>query len=401
MSILILNLSSHNKVPYEEWLSSLGEEIVLLNSSKRVEEFKDKNYAHVEGFENYENNNFLEARAMDLHKKFNFRRVIAISELDLIRASYLRGKFNIPGQNITSAQVYRDKVKMKEKAKEAGLQVPIFSKMDNAMDLIDFIDKNGYPVVVKPVDSAGSMGTSVLKDEADLKALLTSGIKGNLEVEKFIKGDMYHVDGVIVNGQIIVNWPSIYVNGCLAFQEGKYLGSHMLHEENPLAKRLKNFVTKILKSFPTPTNTAFHAEVFHTDDNELVLCEIASRVGGARVNDVIEYAFDVNLLKVWVQAQCDVENIEKYYNKEFSPNKLYGWIIIPPKNGTFISPPDGEPPIPVVEYQVNAIKDQQFSGATMSVDKVASFIVSDSDEGALKAKITKLSDWFERGSVWA
>ncbi|PGQ36805.1 hypothetical protein COA16_33215, partial [Bacillus thuringiensis] len=76
-------------------------------------------------------------------------------------------------------------------------------------------------------------------------------------------------------------------------------------------------------------------------------------------------------------------------------------IIIPPKNGTFISPPDGEPPIPVVEYQVNAIKDQQFSGATMSVDKVASFIVSDSDEGALKAKITKLSDWFERGSVWA
>ncbi|WP_242218895.1 acetyl-CoA carboxylase biotin carboxylase subunit family protein [Bacillus cereus group sp. BfR-BA-01380] len=401
MSILVLNLSSHNKVPYEEWLSSLGEDIVLLNASKRVEEFKNKNYAYIEGFENYEINNFVEARALELHKKFKFRRVIAISELDLIRASYLREAFEIPGQKTDSAQIYRDKVKMKKKAMESNMQVPTFSKITNALDLIDFIDKNGYPVVVKPVDSAGSVGTSVLKNESDLKVLLTSGIKENLEVEQFIKGDMYHVDGVIVNNQIIVNWPSIYVNGCLAFQEGKYLGSHMLHGNNPLTMRLKDFVTNILKSFPTPADTAFHAEVFHTDDDELILCEIASRVGGARVNDVIEYAFDVNLLKVWVQSQCNVENIDKYYNKEVLPNKLYGWIIIPPKNGTFISPPDGDPPIQVVDYQVTAAKGQKFNGATMSVDKVASFIVSDTNEDLLKSKIIKLAEWFEKNSIWA
>lgn len=314
-----------------------------------------------------------------------------------MRASEIREFLGIDGQNVLSTKIYRNKIEMKNKAIECGIKVPNFKQILNALDLLEFINKYDYPVVVKPIDGAGSKGTTILNNNKELQFLLEKGIEGNLEVEEFIEGDMYHIDGLINDNKIIINWPSLYINGCLAFQEGKYLGSHMLSKDNPLTKKLQNFVHSILEKFPTPSSTAFHAEVFHTKNNELILCEIASRVGGAKINDVIEKAFNINLLKNSVQGQAGIQNKIEIMD---TPNLLYGWALIPPQEGILEEWPSEELPIDVVEYEFHGNVGQKFTGANLSIDKIATFIVSGKDEVAIKNKIDTLTTWFSKNVKW-
>ncbi|MFE9118738.1 EamA family transporter [Streptomyces sp. NPDC007172] len=60
-------------------------------------------------------------------------------------------------------------------------------------------------------------------------------------------------------------------------------------------KRLEEFFDRTLAAFDVPPATAYHLEVFHTPDDRLVLCEIASRVGGDRIPVLTRATYGVDL----------------------------------------------------------------------------------------------------------
>ncbi|WP_301109201.1 ATP-grasp domain-containing protein [Sporosarcina sp.] len=397
MSILIMNRSSHSKVPYEKWLENIDDDIVLLTSSETKKGFGDSSYHLIEPFDNYEINSYVEIKALELNKIYNFTTIVAISEIDIIRSSELREKFKIQGQGVNSSEVFRNKIKMKDFAQMNGIAVPEYMKVNNSFDILNFINKNGYPVILKPIDGSGSIGITVINNYTDLKEYLINGIPTNTMIECFINGDMYHIDGLLINGQFIINWPSKYINGCIAFKEEKYLGSYMLEESNPLTKRLKNFVGHVINKFPTPDNTAFHAEVFHTENDELLLCEIASRVGGGKINETLHEAFGLNIIEKWVQSQCSTG---KQYDQELVPKKLVGFVLIPPKQATYIDAPDKVPFEFVLESQINKNFNHSYTGPKMSSDKIAAFVVTGKSEVELKYNIQLVADWFDELSIW-
>ncbi|PFS04240.1 carboxylate--amine ligase, partial [Bacillus cereus] len=77
---------------------------------------------------------------MLLNEKQPFKQVIAIDELDLIRAAQLRELFGIDGQSIENTVPYRDKLIMKKYILEEGIPVPEFTLVNSPLDLLLFIE---------------------------------------------------------------------------------------------------------------------------------------------------------------------------------------------------------------------------------------------------------------------
>ncbi|MCY8040621.1 ATP-grasp domain-containing protein [Bacillus spizizenii] len=360
-----------------------------------------KNYDQIESFDEYPVNGCIEIRALELHETYRFNTIIAMSEYDLLRAGKLRTHLGLKGQSYESALLFRDKVLMKQRLEEQGIPVPHYRKIESPVDLYLFVQQFGFPVVVKPIDGSGSVDTKVLKNEKDMMKYFSKGLDGNVEVETFVDGDMYHIDGLMIDGHITLNWPSRYINGCLAFQEEQFLASYQLGADNPLTSRLIGIVEKALKALPSPKTTTFHAEVFHTPDDKLVFCEIASRTGGGLIREAIQQGFGFDLNEVCVKKQCGLPyDIPDYSQLKIGPKQLGGWILIPPKYGRLVKIPS----IPfenwVTKQKVSAREGEVFQGASSSVDVVSSYLIKGNSEDVLINRIHQVASWCSENMIW-
>lgn len=401
LTILIFNRLPHEDVPYEVWLKDLNEELVLLTSKTYADHFT-KGYKKVFSFENYDFNSAVEFKALQLYEESPYRFVIATAERDILRAAKIREYLGLEGQSWESALSFRDKVKMKTILQKANVRVPHFAYLESVVDLYQFIRNHGYPVVVKPVDGMGSRNTEILYHDEDTIRFLEHGLPPGLEVEEFIEGEMYHVDGLVLNGELKLCWPSKYLNHCLAFQEGDYLGSYLLSPNNPLTQRLRQYVTSILNILPTPLHTSFHAEVFHTPNDELILCEIACRTGGSRICEEYRQAFEVDLTGFAVQAQCGLTvEVPKRVKEGKGPKEQYGFIGLPPKRGIFLSgPKKDELPDWVVEYRLLSKAGQYYDGPHTSVDYSVTLLVKGETELEVQARLSSMAQYFDQKMKW-
>jgi hypothetical protein len=404
MGILLLNSARNADIPYDAWLKETGEELYLLCSTKQAE--TSTAYSFVKKFDNYESNGCVEATALELFEERGYRTVVAKAEADLLRAGKLRDMLGIEGQSWQSALAYRDKVVMKSYTQKAGIPTPAFARLETFLDLLAFVKHYGYPVFIKPVGGSGAIDTCLLSNRASLEGYLEGGLASNMEVEQYIEGDMYHVDGLVLEGDIIFMHPSKYTNGgCLAYKQDRSCGSYLLSDQNPLKDRLNRFTERIINALPSPQDFTFHAEIFHTPDDVLVFCEIASRTGGARISETIRRALQVNIDQLWVQGQCGLRPHAGKIRASVTKQKgLAGWLVMPPKNGTLSRLPDTAP-VWVLDYEQNALPGVSYAGKTYSRrkagDYVASVIVGGATEVEVQARLKQAEDWLEEEVRWS
>jgi biotin carboxylase len=288
---------------------------------------------------------------------------------------------------------------MKKYATGSSVLIPKFKAVYHTFDLLEFLDEVGYPIVVKPIAGAGSRNTIKISDENDLMEVLNQNLSFPLLAEDFIDGEMYHIDGLVLNGDIVFIWPSKYINGCLAYQDNKYLGSFILDEDNPMNSRLQQAVRELLNKFPTPEHTTFHAEIFHTPDDKLYFCEIASRTGGVKVNESIRQAFDLNISALWARALCGYLPDPSVF-QNLTKKQAAGFVLVPPKKGTLVKMNTSAPYDWVIEQEYRAQIGETFIGAKKSVDHIAIFVVHGQNEQEVVARIDQVAKWFENETVY-
>jgi len=318
---------------------------------------------------------------------------------------------------------------MKETVRAAGLSVPLFSTVESASDVISFTLKHGYPVVVKPKLGYSSVNTTILRSDDDLRCFVSKGLMADgidpiygLEVEKFVNGPMFHIDGLVLDNKVVCCWPSKYIGTVVQFKENRYIAGYGLQPGNPLVHRLNQYIENVIKAlgtdpFPNPEHFPFHAEAWHTPEDDIVLCEIASRGGGGNIKKEIRELFHLNMDEVWVQAQCNDalpdefdEDVKKYKTwHNFLPKTTYlvGWSYIYPKEATVLSFPEPDklgnvPDLPdyCIHWQTFMEKGQKFKGPKDCADTVVACLVKGKDEDEVVLNIDKICDWFFDHSVW-
>ena len=410
MSILILNRIDLRFIPYNDLLSCTGEDVYMISDASAVPpgdlESHAARYKHLETVADYEAGVLVDNCAIALHEKVHFRRIVAVSEFDLLRAAHLRDILGIEGQSYASALAFRDKVHMKSLAARGGIHVPPFCRVAGPRDVLEFVDRYGLPIVIKPLLGAGSSGITIVCNREELHAALdcVTGTAGQadsaLEVEQFIAGPMYHMNGFVYEGQLVANWPSRYVNDCRSFLDGKVQGSYTLCPSNPMVSRLQGFVEDLLCALPTPRTTAFHAEAFHTADDDILLCEIASRVAGPMVPEQFRLAFDFDLREAFVRGQAGCPVVLPTACGLPRPRQVGGELIIPNRAGTLRSAPSSCALPGVVDYQLHGIVGQTRRAASDINDFVATFVLAAPTEDEMIERITAAEDWFGRETTW-
>jgi biotin carboxylase len=412
MGIVIMHhRASLEAFPYDRWLSGYDGDVLLIASKEHLGwvgaglPTGDHGYRHMEAVDGYELAGVVESRVLELAERFDVTDVFAVQEHDLERAAQLREILGLDGWPSEDAVVWRNKLAMKETARRAGIEVAAQHAVECATDLVAFAASHGFPVVVKPRDGAGSLGVRVLRDEAELTEFLTEDLdmygpyRSNLMVESFVDGPMCHVDGLVVDGEIQYVYASQYLfalSDFKALHRGRLDAT--LDPDNPLSVRLIEFTRSVIDALPAPRSFAFHAEVFHTPDDRLVLCEIAARPGGAQNRAIAEVMFGIDPFEAVVRANHDLP-LGLEGERPLRPATMAGQLLFGRRTGKVVAVP-GDPPFPwVARSAILATEGEVMTVPRYSADVMASFVVTAPDQRTTEARMRELEEWFLTGLV--
>ena len=341
----------------------------------------------------------VENTARILFKKTPFQRIILTSEDDVIRAASLRKELSLPGQNYDSALIFRNKMMMKDFVSQAGFKVPGYSSIEHLSDLHDFVEKKGFPIVIKPHSGSGCQNTFILANENELEDFIEKKfplIFQPLKIEEYMSGDMYHIDGLLSNKGIIVAWPSKFMLTPLDLINGKNFGSYILDDNHPLFHRLINYTQKLLSVLPSSEISGFHLELFHQpDQDDFFLCEIAARIGGMCINTMWKYSFGLELETEFLKLQAGMTTSAASLKK----NVICARLICPSREGYLNSLPALSSFPWVEEYIYNANQGEKLPKVNELSDFLLSVVFVADSEGRIIERFSILDEWIKNNVV--
>lgn len=229
----------------------------------------------------------------------------------VVAAAYVAEKLNLPFQGpYESIAILQDKERFRSFLRENGFNCPELSIFHSSQEAEQKAFGLSYPVIAKPVDSAGSKGCSRVDDPLQLgKAVeyaLSFSRDGRCIVEQFLekKEETSDSDGFLVNGEF----------DCISFT------SQLFDTEapNPYAPVAYTMPAKMSMKYQDELKGElqrlatlldlregiFNIETRVAIDGKAYIMEISPRGGGNRLAEMLRYATagKVDLVRASVQA---------------------------------------------------------------------------------------------------
>lgn len=245
-------------------------------------------------------------------RKLKVDRVVALEEFDVMTAALIREHFCLPGMSSSSAKTFRDKFRMAEAARAGGILLPKFVPLINADKVRDFMERVSPPWIIKPRSDVSAIGIRKVADPAEVWRITGEmNERENLRerssyyvLAQFIAGEVFHVDSIVSRGRVVFAGANRYGRPPLevAHGGGAYV-SHTVAHGSANEKKLFAINRKLVKALQLERGAA-HAEFIKSDaDGEFYFLEMAARVGGAYIADVLEAATGLNLWRQWAQME--------------------------------------------------------------------------------------------------
>lgn len=269
-----------------------------------------------------------------LARKIKIDRIVALEEFDVITAALMREHLCLPGLSSSGAKIFRDKLSMAVLSRRAGINVPEFVPLVNAEEVDDYMKRVPGPWVIKPRSDVSAIGIRKVSEPREVwGAIDEMNERENLRerasyyvLARFIPGEVFHVDSVVNDGKIVFAGTNQYGRPPMqvAHQGGAYV-SRTLPRGSADEKELLNINKKLVRALGLERG-ATHAEFIKSDaDEKFYFLEIAARVGGAYIADVLEAASGVNLWREW--ARLEIAD-GKGPARITPPRKEYAGIIL-------------------------------------------------------------------------
>lgn len=243
-------------------------------------------------------------------------RVIGVDEFDVLTAARAREHLQIEGMSNSNALRFRDKLRMRNLAHASGIPCPEFVGAFNQVEINAYLDKVEFPVIVKPRTEVSAFGIRKCLNAADVWHTLKELDNRNTWrdhpsqylIERFIEGDVYHVDSVIHKGKVVCAGVSKYGTTPLNVSHlGGVFTSSIVDYRSKDRKELESLNARLLKAFEH-FNGVSHAEFLRSEkDGKFYLLEVACRVGGAYIANVLEEACWFNIWREWGRLAVETE----------------------------------------------------------------------------------------------
>jgi biotin carboxylase len=233
-------------------------------------------------------------------------RIVALDEYDMETAATLREHLRIPGMGLTTMRYFRDKLAMRMKALDRDVRVPDFVPVFNHDDIRYYLKHVPGPWVLKPRQEASAIGIKKIHAAEELWPVLEQlGDKQSLFLlEKFVPGEVYHVDSVVSENEVLFASASKYGKPPMnVAQGGGIFTTCVIARGSDADLGLRQINRDLIAALGLVRGVA-HTEFIRAHaDGHFYFLECAARVGGAYINEMVETATGINLWREWARIE--------------------------------------------------------------------------------------------------
>jgi hypothetical protein len=247
-------------------------------------------------------------------------RIECLWEPAIMLAARLREAFGVPGLNTGQAQLFRDKELMKQALDEAEIRTPRHVAATTVAAIWEAAEHIGYPIILKPIDGAGSADTYRVRDTEELKSVMPRlRHVPTVSVEEFVDGEEFTFDTITVNGKIAYYNIAWYRPRPLVARSNEWISPQVIALRNVDQPDLQGGVKMgfdVIKALEFDTGFT-HMEWYRKADGEVVFGEIGARPPGAHQVDQMKYVCDFDVFREWANAVTKgriSEGIKPKYN---------------------------------------------------------------------------------------
>ena len=222
----------------------------------------------------------------------------------VVTAAYVAEKMGLPSPPLASVEILQNKDKFRDFLEANGFNCPwhkgYSSKADALRDVAD--SQNRFPVIVKPVDSAGSKGCRRVNSSAGLAdaidAALAESHSGRFIIEQFLEkiGASSDTDSFSIDNELVFcsfNCQHFDAQSANPYTPSAY--SWPSDMPNNAQKELRGEIQRLVKMMNLGTSI-YNIETRFATDGKPYIMEVSPRGGGNRLSEVLKLATGQDLI---------------------------------------------------------------------------------------------------------
>lgn len=249
----------------------------------------------------------------------NVDRVESVAEFSVVLAARLRQAMGVSGMGVDQAVAFRDKEKMKQVLDAAGLRTPRHHRALSVADCWQAAERIGFPLIIKPIDGAGSANTYRCNNAVEMQEAL-GRLKNvpQVSVEEFVDGEEFTFDTLTLNGKIQYHNIAWYRPRPLVARTNEWISPQVIalrEVDKPDLRGGVELGKRVIAALGFE-NGFTHMEWYRKADGEVVFGEIGARPPGARQVDQMNYACDFDSFREWaniiVHGRFETKIARKY-----------------------------------------------------------------------------------------
>jgi len=254
-------------------------------------------------------------------------RLIGILEPLQVQLAEVRKSLGIPGTDPQTADLFRDKARMKEELRRHGLPCARHKLIRSWDDAEAFVKEVGFPLVLKPPAGQGCKATWRISNVDELRAALrTLGASPERPAlaEEFLRGREHSFETITIGGEVMFQSATRYYPTPLEVMETPWiqwvvvLPRTIVSDEYNDARELG---VRAVKALGLETGMT-HMEWFRRDDGSLAIGEIAARPPGAHIVLGNSFAHDTDMYRAWARAVVD-DKFDGPYERKYAVGIAY------------------------------------------------------------------------------
>lgn len=234
---------------------------------------------------------------------------------------------------LSDAQIcwVRDKVDMKKRFREIGLDTVDFKEINSKDELKDFFVKNGSKrIIFKPRRGMNSIETYMINSLEDIDNLEIDIIHGKYMAEDFCYDHEWSIESLVQNGEVLDSYVTYIPNPTIWASISNDLNCHMTVPNIPSYFKFvpKEFIQQIVSGMNLKDG-AMTMEVFISNDGSIKASELGWRLPGCQATLNHSYSYGIDIYNLLLDIAIHKKVNLKYQDKIVSVGDLY----LPNKEG--------------------------------------------------------------------
>ena len=344
-------------------------------------------------------------KVLEAAKSRNIDGIVSFAcDPGVVTAAYVAEKMGLPFQgSYESTKILQDKGLFRQFLIDNGFNCPHAKRYTDPKEPFNDIEYFNWPVIVKPVDSAGSKGVTRVDNPKELDTAIETAIAGSIGsafiIEDFLTFKGYHssTDVFTIDGEVKFVSFSDQLFDTQAnnpYTPAQIIWPSSMAEEDQ--KYLADEIQRLMKLLKMKTGI-YNIESCVGEDGKPYIMEVSPRGGGCKIAELQTLAYGIDFIEAEVRAAL---GYPVQINKTCECNGTWCEMVIHTQNdesgiyeGLDLDPTFKEKHIEVIDLSVQpGDMVHPFTGANMALGDM--FLKFSSRE-ELNKHMNTVNDWMK------